>query len=511
MTTTSEKTKETGRTPSMFASLLVLGVMITLILLSVALFGSTVADGPLQVSMTLATIFALGVAMYYGFRGSLISEAISSGVNGAIGTVFVIIAIGAVIGTLYLSGSVAAFVYYGVAILSPQVFYVTVFLIASVVSSLLGSSLTTVGAIGIAFVGLASIVGVNPAIAAGAAVSGAIVGNKIAKISDTANLTVATVGGLTIDEHSRMVTRTAIPTVLISALLFLLLGLLGGSADGAVDVAQVQGTIAQYFNVSLLAFVPVLLIFVLSALHFSAYMSLTLSAIFAVVLAAFTQHDLIVSLAADPSLSYFEAILKVGIDTFTNGFHLNSGVEQLDTLFSGGGVAGMLTTVWLVLMAASFGAVVGYTGMLQRIITPVINRTKGPASLILVTMLTSIGMNFATADPYTSVVLTGRMFRQEFIKERLKPVLLSASMADSGTIFSHIIPWNIHGALFAGTLGLATLSWAPYTFLAYLTPIVTFVMVYVHYMRKDQLASDEDAEKVYGDEPSQLPESTQLA
>jgi NhaC family Na+:H+ antiporter len=106
MTTTSEKTKETGRTPSMFASLLVLGVMITLILLSVALFGSTVADGPLQVSMTLATIFALGVAMYYGFRGSLISEAISSGVNGAIGTVFVIIAIGTVIGTLYLSGSV---------------------------------------------------------------------------------------------------------------------------------------------------------------------------------------------------------------------------------------------------------------------------------------------------------------------------------------------------------------------------------------------------------------------
>jgi len=470
-----------------------------------------VADGALQVSMTLATLFALGVAYYYGFRGSLISEAISSGVNGAIGTVFVIIAIGTVIGTLYLSGSVAAFVYYGVAIISPKIFYVTVFIIASVVSALLGSSLTTVGAIGIAFVGLASIVGVNPAIAAGAAVSGAILGNKIAKISDTANLTVATVGGLTIDEHSRMVTRTAIPTVLISALLFFLLGLLGGSADGGVDVAQVQGTIAQYFDVSLLAFVPVVLIFVLSALRFSAYMSLMLSAIFAVVLAAFTQHDLIVSLAGDPSLPYFEAVLKVGIDTFTNGFHLNSGVEQLDTLFAGGGVAGMLTTVWLVLVAAGFGAVAGYTGMLQRIITPVINRTKGPASLVLVTMLTSIGMNVATADPYTSVVLTGRMFRKEYMKERLKPVLLSASMADSGTICSHIIPWNVHGALFAGTLGLATLSWAPYTFFAYLTPIVTFVMVYVHYMRKDQLASDEDAEKVYGEEPSQLPESTQLA
>ena len=508
---TTENSKETGRTPSMFASLLVMGVMIGLILLSVGFFGSEVAGGGLQVRMTLATLFALVVAYRYNFRGSLISEAISGGVNGAIGTVFVIIAIGTVIGALYLSGSVAAFVYYGVAIISARLFYFIVFIIASVVSILLGSSLTTVGAIGIAFVGLASILGVEPPIAAGAAVSGAILGNKIAKISDTANLTVATVGGLTIDEHSRTVTRTAIPTALISAVAFLLLGLLGDSGSGSVDVNQVQETIGQYFNVSLVAFVPVIMIFLLSALRFSAYLSLMLSAIFAVVLAAFTQHDLIVSLANDASLSYFESVLKVGIDTFANGFHLNSGVEQLDTLFAGGGVAGMLTTVWLVLTAAAFGAVAGYTGMLQRLISPIIERTKGPASLVLVTMLTSIGLNFGTADPYSSIVLGGRMFRNEYIKERLKPVLLSASLADSGTIFSHVIPWNVHGALFAGTLGIATLQWAPFTFFAYLTPIVTFVMVYFYFLHRDQLSSDEDAEKVYGAEPTDLPAAQDLA
>ena len=501
--TTNEKMKETGRTPSMFASILVMGLMIALILLSVTLFGGGVADGPLQVSMTLATLFAMCVAYYYGFRGSLISEAIAKGINGTIGTVFVILAIGTVIGTLYLSGSVAAFVYYGVAIISPKFFFVTVFIFASVLSLLLGSSLTTVGAVGIAFVGLASIMGVNPAIAAGAAVSGAIFGNKVAKISDTANLTVATVGGLKIDEHSKVVMRTAIPTWVISALLFLLLGFFGDSGSGAVDVTQVQGAISQYFNVSLLAFLPVIMIFLLSGLHFSAYLSLMLSAIFAVVLAAFTQHDLIVSLAADPSLGYIEAVLKVGIDTFTNGFHLNSGVEEIDQLFAGGGVAGMLTTVWLVLVAASFGAVTNYTGILHRIIAPVINWVKGPASLALVTMLTSIGMNVATADPYTSIVLTGQMFRQEYIKERLRPVMLTTSMADSGTIFSHIIPWNIHGALFAGTLGIATLQWAPYTFFAYLTPIVTFIMIYFYYLKKDRLADDEDAEQVYGKEPSE--------
>ena len=502
---------ETGRIPSMAASLLVLGVMIVLILLSVASFGGTVADGPLQVSMTLATLFALSVAYHYNFRGSVISQAILSGVNGTIGTIFVILAIGTVIGALYLCGSVAAFVYYGSAIISPRFFFVTVFILASILSRLLGSSLTTVGAVGIAFVGLASIMGVSPAIAAGAAVSGAIFGNKVAPISDTANLTVASVGGLTINEHAKIVTRTAIPTWILSAVLFLVLGFFGASQSAPADIGQVQSTIAQYYNISLLAFIPVILIFVLSMLRFSAFMSLMLSAIFAVILAAFTQHDLIVAAANDPSLSYLQAAFRVSVDTLGNGFSLDSGVAELDTLFSGGGAVSMLTTVWFVLAAASFGAVTGYTGMLQRIITPVINWTKGPASLILATMLTSIGMNLATADPYTSIVLTSKMFRQEYMKERLKPVLLTASMADSGTIVSHIIPWNLHGAIFAGTLGIATFQWAPITFFAYLTPVVTFLMVYFHYMHKDRLSHDADAEKVYGAEPTKLPKSAQLA
>jgi NhaC family Na+:H+ antiporter len=143
----------------------------------------------------------------------------------------------------------------------------------------------------------------------------------------------------------------------------------------------------------------------------------------------------------------------------------------------------------------------------------VINWVKGPASLALATMLTSIGMNFATADPYTSIVLTGQMFRQEYIKERLRPVMLTTSMADSGTIFSHVIPWNIHGALFAGTLGIATLQWAPYTFFAYLTPLVTFIMIYFYYLKKDRLADNEDAKQVYGKElgDDELPQARDLA
>ena len=253
----SDSKGETERTPSMIASLLVFGVMIGLIVLSVVLFGADVAEGPLQVSMTLATIFALTVALFYGYRGALISQAVMSSVNGTLGTIFALLAIGAIIGTLYLSGTVAAFIYYGVDFLSPDFYYVIVFAIASVLSMLLGSCFTAAAAVGVPFVGLAAIMGVSPAITAGAAVSGAMLGDKTAKISDTALLTIATVGGVKIDEHARMVLRTAIPTVIISALLYLVLGFAGNTAATPVDPVQIQDSISQYYSVSLLAFLPI--------------------------------------------------------------------------------------------------------------------------------------------------------------------------------------------------------------------------------------------------------------
>ena len=232
----------------------------------------------------------------------------------------------------------------------------------------------------------------------------------------------------------------------------------------------------------------------------SAFLSLMIPAIAAVVLAGFTQHDLIVSLA-DDGRSYVGSVIEVGIDTFANGFSLDSGNDDLDRVFAGGGTASMLTTIWLVLVAAAFGAVVDYVGILNRIVTPVINWTRNVLSLIGVTMASSIGMNVVTADPYTSIELVGRMFRTEYKRQRLEPVVLSTSIADSGTTMSHIIPWNIHGALFAGTLGIAVVEWAPYTFFAYLTPLVSYAIA-AALSKRQRVPDDQDVDNVYGPQPA---------
>lgn len=491
----------------MFASLLVFAVMIGLILLAVFLFGSEADSGPLQVSITLALLFALGVAYRYGFRGALISEAVTKSINSALGTIFILLAVGALIGSLYLSGTVAAFVYYGVDILTPTIFYITAFVLASILSMVTGSSFTTIGALAVAFVGLADLMGVSPAIAGGAALSGAILGDKIAKISDTVTLTTAAVGGVTVDKHVRMVRRTAAPAWILSAILYVILGLISSGSAGAVDAASVQDSIGQVYNISLLAFVPLVMVFVLSGLRLSGFITLLLSAITGVIIAGFTQPELIKSLADDASLPYAFNVVKVGIDTFANGFQLNSGIEQMDQLFSGGGTIGMLSTIWLILVAASFGAVADLTGMIQQVIAPVIQRVHKITSLIVATVLTSIGLNIFAADPYVSILLAARMFRNTYIKHKIAPVTLSTSIADSGTIFSYIVPWNVNGAFAIGAMGIG-LAYAPYAFLAYLSPLVTIVLAFV-YLNKKTIPADEDAQQVYGTEPDDAALPTQ--
>ena len=484
----------------MFASLSVFIVLVGLILLSVVLFGDEVASGPLQISLTLAALYALGVAFYYGFRGPEITQAIRHNINATIGVIFIIIAVGTIIGCLFLAGTVPAVVYYGIPILTPKFFYIIVFILCSIISMQIGSSFTTAGALGVAFIGLASIFGVSLPITAGAVVAGASLGDKICRFSDTYVMTIAAVGGVNPKEHDQMVKRTAIPVWIISAILFIILGFTQ-SVSAPFDLTVFRDIITQYFNISLLAFLPFVVIIVLSYLRLSGFLTLMISAISSVILAGFTQKPLITALANNPNMPYPLAVVKVGIDTFANGFHLNSGIPALDQLFSGGGTISMLETIWLILIAVAFAALVDHTGIINKIIAPIVNRVRKTSTLITATSLTSIGLNVLTADYNVSIVLTAKMFRDKYIRQRFKPVVLSTVIADSGTIISSIIPWNVHGVFFGSVLGVGVLALAPFAFLCYLSPLAV-ILASSRYFSKKKLPDDVDAKLLYGKEAS---------
>ncbi len=154
------------------------------------------------------------------------------------------------------------------------------------------------------------------------------------------------------------------------------------------------------------------------------------------------------------------------------GFELQSGNAALDELLSRGGMASMLPTVWLIMSAMMFGGVMETTGMLRKIGQTILGFVTGTGSLIAATLLTAIGLNIIASDQYIAIVLPGRMFRAEYQKRRLDPKNLSRTLEDAGTLTSVLVPWNTCGAFIAQTLGVATLTYAPYCFFNLLSPMI---------------------------------------
>ena len=193
-----------------------------------------------------------------------------------------------------------------------------------------------------------------------------------------------------------------------------------------------------------------------------------------VVLALVFQRPAIIALAGETpniALGLFKGIWQ----TLFNGFSLDSGNAGLDELMSRGGMSSMLNTVWLILCAMVFGAVMEHTGLLQCLVNYALSFVHSTGSLIATTVATCIGANIITSDQYIAVVLPGRMYKMEYQKRGLDMKNLSRTLEDAGTITSPLVPWNTCGAYMSGTLGVATFAYFPYCFFNLICPVVAII------------------------------------
>src|SRR5215470_5600179 len=158
--------------------------LILLVSLSFYLFGDAGALGPNQVALVVATMIAVFVGWRRGHTLESLREAAVASVGSGISAIFILLAVGALIGTWAMSGTLGAMVYYGLQLLSPNYFYMTACLICAVISASIGTSWTTAGTVGIGLVGIAVSMDLNPAIAAAAVISGAYVGDTSSPLSD---------------------------------------------------------------------------------------------------------------------------------------------------------------------------------------------------------------------------------------------------------------------------------------------------------------------------------------
>lgn len=463
--------RETRRpkSPSLLDALIPMAALIGLLALSYLLFGKDAAAGPNQVALVFAGLVAAGIAWKNGMPWQGLRQAVIDGVAAGLAPIIILLAVGALIGTWALGGTIVAMVYYGLHILSPTYFYATTAIICAFVGLSIGSSWTVAGTVGIGLMGVATSMNLSPEITAGAVISGAYFGDKASPLSDTANLATA-VAGSGIYDHIRESLFTSVPSLLLAIALFAALGV-----PGVFDASAMMADIESRFTVSPWAFAPLLLVLGLAIARIPPFITIFFGALAGGLLAVVQEPARVIAFAAAPEFPPAIALLKGVWMALANGYVAHSGSEALDTILTRGGMSSMMNTVWLIITALSFGATVEHAGLLNRLIDPLIHRLRSTGGLVATVVATCIGANIVTSDQYIAIALPGRLFKAEFAKRGFAPVLLSRVVGDSATVTSPLIPWNSCGAYMAAALGVSATGFAMYCFFNILNPLITIL------------------------------------
>jgi NhaC family Na+:H+ antiporter len=463
------------RPPSYADAIIPLATLAILISGSIALFGLAATSGPLQVALLLTTMVTVAILIKNGHSWEAISASASKGIASVTTAIFILLAVGALIGTWNLSGTIPTMVYYGIQLMSPDWFYMATLVICAAISLGIGSSWTTAGTIGVGLVGLSLLLGLSPAITAGAVISGAYLGDKLSPLSETTILT-AQVTGTDIYTHLRSQAWTSVPAFLIALVLFTVIGLTSTVAE--VDNATLLGEMASLkdlFWITPLNLIPLLFLVVVSLRKMPPSLAITSASLLAGVMAAILQPQVVLAFVDSPALPDMAAFIKGIWLAMANGFLANTGSPAVDTLLSRGGMDSMLLTIWLIIGALSFGTLLDEFGLLSKLITPILLRAQTTGKLISTVAATALGLNIIAGDQYIALVLPARMFQVEFHSRGLASQNLSRVCADAGTVTSPLVPWNSCGAYMSAVLGVPTLMYLPFCFFNIASPVLSVI------------------------------------
>ncbi len=483
--------------PSLLQSFIPIVFLILLLVVNVGIFGSEALGGSNQIVLILSAGVATIVAIRIGYKWDEIQKGIVKSISSAMASILILLMIGALAGTWMLSGIVPAMIYYGLQILNPTIFLVAACIVCSIVSIATGSSWTTAATVGIALIGIGKALGISEGLVAGAILSGAYFGDKMSPLSDTTNLAPA-MAGTDLFTHIRYMTVTTIPSILISLIIFLIIGLIQG-ADGAIAGKQeILAAISDTFNINGWLFIVPVIVVVLIVKKMPALPALLIGTILGSVFALIFQPDLVKQtseLAAFDGKFYEKfhetspSLTKNFIGSMQALFGdilFTTGNEVLDNqgLLSSSGMYGMLGTIWLILSAMIFGGVMEASGMLKCIAQAIISKVKSTGSLISSTVLTCGFFNLTASDQYLAIVVPGRMYADTYREKGLAPENLSRTLEDSGTVTSVLIPWNTCGAYHSQVLGVATGTYLPFCFFNIISPFMTMLVGYTGYKIK---------------------------
>ena len=453
------------------------------------------ADG-IHVALFLATCFAVIVAFAIGFKWSDLEGMMIESIHKSIQSIMILLVIGMLIGVWMISGVVPSMIYYGLQIMRPSFFLAAVMIICSISSVATGSSWSTAASMGIAFLGISHGLGINPAITAGAIISGAYFGDKLSPLSDTTNLAPAMAGTDVMTHVKFMLIPTGV-TYVVALAAFALMPLVANifpgfrnvlytgnavSSDMSSAVALAE-SIKENFTINPLLLLPPLVVIVAIALKLPAIPGITLGVFAGAILGLIFQKDCSVSAVLNAGLGGYSLNESY---VFSSAAYSEEICREINdavwALLDGrGGISSMGDTISLVLIAMMYGGVMEGTGMLSKLLGWVKKYVKTPGSVVAITEGTCIFSNVVMPDQYVSIVVGGRMYGEDYEKMELYPAALSNALESSATITSALVPWNTCGAYMSKTLGpiWGPGGYGPWAIFNWLMPIMNVILAYM--------------------------------
>lgn len=436
--------------------------LFTFVSLTIIMFISIIKyeESP-HIPMLIGVLIASLVALKIGYSWKFIENSMIKGISQAMQSIIILAIIGVLIGIWILAGVVPTMIYYGLMILKPSIFLVATVLITSITSLATGTSWGTAGTMGIALMGIASGLGIPAPVTAGAVLSGAYFGDKMSPLSDTTNLAPA-MAGTDVFTHIKAMFK---PTLLAYGLTLLIFGFLslkykGASADlSNVDV--IANGLKESFTISPILLLAPLVVIISIAKKLPAVPGISLGIIIAAILGPIYQGV------------NFGDILSAGL----NGYVSNTGLEAVDKLLTTGGLNNMMSSISLTIIAMMFGGIAEETGILEAIVKKFLHRVQSVVGLVISTILTCFFTNATMPEQYISIVVPGRMFKNEYKDRKIDSRLLSSTLESGGTVTSAMIPWNTCGTYMSTVLGVSTVHYLPFLFFNLLMPLIQVIIV----------------------------------
>ena len=457
---------------SLIAALLPLFFLVVLLSYNVIVYGDDALNGSNQFILLIGGAIAAIIGFKKKISYDSMLEKIADNLKSVTGALLILLFVGALSGTWLISGIIPAMIYYGLQILHPSIFLPACIVICAIISISTGSSWTTSATVGIALIGIGSVLKIPLGMVAGAIISGAYFGDKLSPLSDTTNLAPAMAGGELFD-HIKYMTYTTVPSILFTLIVFSILNLTQ-NYNVLPDTGDLLGAIREKFTINFWLFLVPITVIILIVKKTPPLVALLVGTLMGALFAIFFQPQILLDITGSKTLNS-KIAYKAILDAISVSTQVNTSNAILNDLFISGGMKGMLDTIWLIICAMVFGGVMDAIGALKVISNALLSWAKNTFQLFASTVASCLAINLTASDQYLSIVIPGKMFSKAYEERNLAPENLSRTLEDSGTVTSVLIPWNTCGAYQSGVLGVSVLEYFFFAIFNWLSPIMTLI------------------------------------